>query len=202
MSFGFSIGDCLTALLFVKEIVTSLSESHGSAAELRELLKELSNLQHALDIIKHLPDDGLRQDSIRAIQQTATDCQAVLDKYAKDLDKYRRSLGYDQSNGKIKDAFRKLQWPWLMKKDVQALRNHIATYMAIMNAQIGLESLSGTISLSEQIQTNQHEAQETVDNLCSALSDRLVLQPTTRQDIGALTNADPLADLFHHKLKM
>ena len=141
MSFGYSVGDCLTAILFIKEIVVSLSKSHGSAAEFQELAKELTNLQYTLDVIKALPEDGESQDSIRAIKHTAIDCQAVLEEYAKRLAKYRKSLGNGESDGKVKDVVKKVRWTLSMKQDVQTLRAYLANHVATVNAQLGIRIL-------------------------------------------------------------
>ena len=141
MSFGFSVGDCLTAILFIKGIVASLSNTHGSVAEFQELTTELANLQHTLGVIQSLPESEGRQGSIKAIKHTATDCQAVLDKYVRKFTKYRQSLGAGESDGKVKDAVKKVRWTLSMKQDVQVFRAYVAQHVATVNAQLGLENL-------------------------------------------------------------
>jgi len=145
MSFGYSVGDCLTAILFIKEIIISLSDTHGSAAEFQELIKELGNLQGTLDVIKNLSENEGRQDSIKAIKNTASDCQAVLDEYGKKFAKYHRSLGAGESDGKIKDTVKKIRWTLSMKQDVQVFRAYVAQHVVTINAQLGLENLYVTI---------------------------------------------------------
>ena len=141
MSFGYSVGDCLTAILFIKEIVVSLSDSRGSAAESQELARELTNLQQTLNAIEHLPEGEDGQDGIKAVKHTATDCQAVLDKYGKKLEKYRRNLAAGKSDGVLKDAVKKVRWALSMKQDVQHFRAYMAQHVATVNVQLGLESL-------------------------------------------------------------
>lgn len=147
MSFGYSVGDCLTAILLIKEIVVSLSDTHGSAAEFQELIKELGNLHKTLDVIKNLPESESRQASIKAIKNTASDCQAVLDEYGKKFAKYHRSLGAGESDGKIKDTVKKIRWTLSMKQDVQVFRAYVAQHVATINAQLGLENLYVTIGV-------------------------------------------------------
>lgn len=141
MSFGFSVGDCLTAVLIIKDIVVSLSGSRGSASEFQELTKELSNLEHVLNVIKALPDDGSQYQNLDAIKQTATDCQSMLDRYATRLLKYQKSLGAGQSDGVVKDAAKKIRWTLSMKQDVQSMREYVAQHVATVNAQLGVEGL-------------------------------------------------------------
>jgi len=141
MSFGFSVGDCLTAVLIIKDIVVSLSDSRGSAPEYQELAKELSNLERALNVIKALPDDENQYPTLDTIKQTATDCQSVLDSYATRLLKYQKSLGTGQSDGVIKDAAKKIRWNLSMKHDIQSMREYVAQHVATLNLQLGVEGL-------------------------------------------------------------
>ena len=141
MSFGFSVGDCLRAALIIKDIVISFSSSRGSAAEYQELLREISNLEHILTLVKELPEDVIGHEEFESIARTSSDCQAVLNKYAVKFQKFRGSLGAGQSNGWIKDAARKVQWGLLMKHEVQTLRAYLSQHVATLNAQLGVESL-------------------------------------------------------------
>ena len=141
MSFGFSVGDCLTAALIIKDILISFSSSRGSVAEYQELLKEISNLEHILALVKELPKDVTRREEFESIERTSSDCQAVLNKYVVKFQKFHSSLEIGQSNGRIKDAARKVQWGLLMKQEVKSMRASLSQYVATLNAQLGVESL-------------------------------------------------------------
>ena len=92
MSFGFIVGDFLTAATLIENLISSLRGS--SVAEYRELILELHGLSRALSEIEHLKYGPGQEASINGIKVAALVCQHPLGEFAKKLKKFE-GLGVD-----------------------------------------------------------------------------------------------------------
>ena len=91
MSFGFAVGDFITAGKPIKDIITIF---HSLArSEYQELTLELYSLQRALDQIEHLEAQPERQMSFVGIKVAALICTHVLDEFAGKLKKFESGTG-------------------------------------------------------------------------------------------------------------
>ncbi len=143
MSFGFSVGDFLTAGKLISDIVTSLRAA--SIAEYRELICELHGLQRALHEIEHLKCISSQEAAVNGIKVAALMCQYPLDEFSAKLKKFER-LGFN--GGKthsrleiMKIWTRKLQWGFCMKEEVEKLRTYIVVHVGSLNMRLITQGL-------------------------------------------------------------
>src|SRR6266498_2213227 len=130
MSFGFSVGDFLTAASLIRDIVSSLRES--STTSYNELILELHGLQRALHEIEYLKCPPSQQAAVNGIRVAALMCQHPLDEFSRKLKKFD-GLGVDKGEklGKmemLKLWRRKLQWGFSMDEEVGKLRAYLAAH--------------------------------------------------------------------------
>jgi hypothetical protein len=102
MSFGFSVGDFLAVASLIKDVVVSLKDAGGAAADYQELIVELHGLQRALDSIEHLHvDPSIPQaENINNLKVTALGCRYVLEETLKKLRSYE-SLRLGQKSSSL-----------------------------------------------------------------------------------------------------
>ncbi len=143
MSFGFSVGDFLTAGRLISDIIASLRTA--SVSEYRELLLELHGLQRALYEIEHLKCSPGQEAAINGIKVAALMCQYALDDFSAKLKKFER-LGF--TGGKTRSNLetmkiwtRKLQWGFCMKEEVEKLRTYIVVHVGSLNMRLITQGL-------------------------------------------------------------
>jgi hypothetical protein len=118
MSFGFSVGDFISGLSLVRELIKALEDGAGSGQEYRDLIRELYALERALSEVKHLQVDESLQHQKNAIEQIACQCQDDISKFLSKIDKYQPSLRLHGSGNCLKGSLRKMQWALFQKEDV------------------------------------------------------------------------------------
>jgi hypothetical protein len=95
MSFGFSVGDFVTAGTLVSNIITCLSSSFlSSSSSFQELVIELGALKRGLDRIETLAaTTEAQQLQVDGIRLAALNCQSILNDFHGKLKRYNKSLG-------------------------------------------------------------------------------------------------------------
>jgi len=129
LTFG-AVGDFLSIALLIKDIVSALDESRGSAKAYRGLVHEITHLQKALEQVDHIyrrPDlpSGLR-DLISIVQTTISQvCDSLRTFHGRIGKRYGDSLAEGGSGNIFRDAAKKIQWK-LEEKDVDKFRAELA----------------------------------------------------------------------------
>lgn len=143
MSFGFSVGDFITAGRSISDIITSLRATPIS--EYRELILELHGLQRALHEIEHLECTPSQAAAVNGIKVAALNCQFALDDFDVKLKKFE-TLGI--KGGKtpskletMKIWTKKLQWGFCMKEEVEKLRTYIVVHVGSLNMRLITQGL-------------------------------------------------------------
>ncbi|KAK4905854.1 hypothetical protein LTR49_024900 [Elasticomyces elasticus] len=141
-TFGFSVGDLVTGIQLVCDIIQCLEDSAGSQAQYRGVVLTLSSLRLALQKASDCTSDV--NDRI-AIELVVKDCETTLNRFKSKIQKYEIRLGggVAVSNGSssIKALWRKIQWQLYSKKDVQVFQQEITAHVGALNiilASIGL----------------------------------------------------------------
>lgn len=139
MSFGFSVGDFITAANLIAQVVSALREAGGSASQYQHTTNKLGFLDRAIcDVNRLEPVEGL-EATLEAIKTTALNCQLLLLEYLEDIRKYDKSLGPAQSSGVMKDVFLKTKWKVTKKLEaVIKLEAEIVAYLGAINLLLGL----------------------------------------------------------------
>lgn len=141
MSFGFSVGDFLSAAILIKDIAICLQGTRGSASDYQELVDELYGLQLALDKIQQLKESAEQGDEIVSLKAAALSCRPLLENFLKKIAPYGKSLDRGQSAGSVRDAKRKVQWELTMKTDCQNLRMYLQMHTASLNMRLSIAGL-------------------------------------------------------------
>ena len=136
MSFGFSVGDFLTAGKLIADIVSSLRTCGGSAAEYQELMSELHSLEQALLNVERFLATEPPSLAMNTLKKAVLVCQYPLQEFYAKVSQFDASLGMGQSSGKVKDISRKLQWGWTKKEDVQKLRMYLSAHVETINMML------------------------------------------------------------------
>jgi hypothetical protein len=74
MSFGFSVGDFITAAELIGQVISALREVGGSASQYQHLTLKLGFLSRALRDVNRLEDAEGLQATVEAIKTTALSC--------------------------------------------------------------------------------------------------------------------------------
>ncbi|PQE06220.1 kinetoplast-associated kap protein [Rutstroemia sp. NJR-2017a BBW] len=139
MSFGFSVGDFITAVNLIAQVASTLREAGGAASQYQHVTSKLDFLDRAIRDVNRLePVPGL-EVTLEAIKTTALSCQVPLLKYLEDIRRYSTSLGAGKSSGVMKDVFLKMKWQVSKKLEAaMKLEAEIVAYLGAINLLLGL----------------------------------------------------------------
>lgn len=122
VGFGFSVGDFITALQLVGQVIDALREVGGAGQEHRELMHELYTLETALINVRRVEVDESLQGEVIALRQAASQCQFTIQNFLKKVQHYQPHLATGGSGSRMKDAWMKIRWAVCKKEDVGKLR--------------------------------------------------------------------------------
>lgn len=136
-TFGWSVGDCVSACILIKDVIVALDDSRGSAAEYQELCRELWSLDRALLEVHQLASSSEKTIELNAIQQTvgraAAQCKDCIDSFLKNIKGYQRPLQDGGSSSKFRDAVGKIRWSFTQKEEVAKFRAEINAHASAIN---------------------------------------------------------------------
>jgi hypothetical protein len=141
MSFGFSVGDFINVTILIKDIITCLKASGGSASEYQELMRELDGLQSALTGIEHLRASPDRTPTVNCIKVAALSCQYLLRDFLTKLETYGKSLAAGKTRGQVVDCTKKIKYEFVTKTEVQNLRIYLMMHTNSLNMRLLTEGL-------------------------------------------------------------
>jgi Fungal N-terminal domain of STAND proteins len=133
IGFGFSVGDFISGIQLVREVISSLQSSAGSALEYRTLIYELFALERALLEVKAIKFEDCEAAQLDALQCAATQCQSTIDRFRVKVRKYQPSLNAQGSGSKVRDSFRKIQWALCEKVDLEVFKAEIRGHASSIN---------------------------------------------------------------------
>ncbi|KAN0111055.1 hypothetical protein V8E51_007442 [Hyaloscypha variabilis] len=151
--FGFSIGDFVTGIGLIRDVIECLQASSSSTARYQSLMSELFTLERALLEVKKLaigdeqttPPERLALEALHgALRLAAVQCQDTISRLLGKVKKYDRHLSKNGSGSKWKDALRKVQWAILTDKDLEESRAEIrghATSITMLLTVTQLETM-------------------------------------------------------------
>lgn len=145
MSFGFSVGDFLTAAKLISEITTCLQSVGGAKSEYQELIEEFQSLQAALRHLDRLENDTGPSRTVDAIKYAALSCLRPLEEFLAKIKKYKAALDIWSKPCRVKGTVDKLKWTFGKKDDIQRLQAYLHIHVGTINmllAEHGLEQMS------------------------------------------------------------
>ena len=119
MAFSVSIGDFITTIDLIIEILGALDKTRGAAPQFQDLMATFESLKGALKATDAVDSNS---DISAAIKRTEGSIECFLGK----IEKYQPSLRVGGSKNKWKDAIRKIQWSLYQKDDVNNFRSEIS----------------------------------------------------------------------------
>ena len=117
----------------------------------------MSSLDSALTQVDKLKGQGDQAIAIAKIKCAALICRHPLEEFLAKINKYEKSLGLGNSDGKIKDAGRKLQYAFRKKDEVSKLRNYLTIHIGTINVLLLQQGLEKLDVASEMTDKNQEE---------------------------------------------
>jgi len=132
-----SVGDCITISILIKDVVSALDNSRGSAAEYQELCRELWSLDKALLEVAQLSENTSDVVQLNALQQSvgraATQCKECIVGYLDKIKAFNRTLRDGGSGSRVRDAYGKIKWSLAQKDELVKFRSEIAAHGSAIN---------------------------------------------------------------------
>jgi hypothetical protein len=131
--FGISVGDFISSIELIHDVVEALKESNGSSANFQELIRELYSLERALLAVKALETLPNQHCELGAIKQAAAQCQITVDTFLQKNRKFYPTLGAAGSQHKWKGVLHKIKWRVYRKDDVDEFRAALGGHTSCIN---------------------------------------------------------------------
>ena len=147
--FGFSVGDFITGIQLVRDVITSLQASGGSSSEYQALAMELFSLERALLEVKALKSLDSQPEKLEALKCAASQCQHTIDRFMTKIQKFQSSLTAQGSGSRWRDGLRKIQWAMCKKEDIATFKAEISGHAVAINLLVATAQLSVPIFLDD-----------------------------------------------------
>jgi len=141
--FGFSVGDFLAVTELTWKVVQALRETAGSVPEVRLLLETLTSFQRAISTCQTLALEWaqLRDGEITIAERSVENgvnhqlrlCREKLDRLAKTMEPYTRSLMKQKGTRTTRDQMTKIKWIF-RKEEAENLQRDLLTHVYALEA--------------------------------------------------------------------
>lgn len=147
LTFG-SVGDIISVAAIIKDIITTLSDTRGAAAEYQRTIGDLQNLYHVLLKLDMLAKECERRgDSISeglTARLKAQDCRILAENFFEKVQKYNSSLRKDGSGNMAKDAYWKPHWRMTHRDCVEQFRKDVQLQIQFITMLLWTEAQYGS----------------------------------------------------------
>lgn len=130
LAFG-AVGDFIAVIALIKDIITALDDSRGSAKDYRDVVHSLEILQRTVEQVSKIYDDhGVAKDlsDLRILAMNSVSrIQQGLKAFRDGNRKFESSLGTGAKKNVFQDVVRKIQWSF-EEKDVNKFRDEMKGY--------------------------------------------------------------------------
>jgi len=131
--FGFSVGDFVTGINLLKNVIDALKDCGESTAEYRGLTKDLENLMTTLCQVQHLEFDESLLSERDALYKAASYVQGIIEQFLDKNQKFHDPLSIGGSGSRVRDAWKKVQWALCKKEDVAKFREQLRDCIGTIN---------------------------------------------------------------------
>ena len=135
--FGFSVGDCISVCILIKDAIRALDSTRGSSAEYQEIVRELWTLDRALLEVVSLAQSFETTAELNALshtaRRTAEQCKTCIEGFLGGLKGHERALREGGSGSKIKDIKGKLGWALCGRENLARFRAEINGHSSAIN---------------------------------------------------------------------
>lgn len=143
LTFG-AVGDFIAVCSLIKEIVTALDHTRGSASEFRDLRSQLeilaTTVQEAESLFNHASQHNVLFGLRSVALQTTTQIRNSIDRFKNHVAKFGPSLSTGGSGNRVRDTGRKVQWRF-KKGDVEKFQGELATYSSTLQILLQIASM-------------------------------------------------------------
>lgn len=142
-TFGYSVGDALTAIVIITRIIQTLRDTKESRSEYQHLLSDLNNLKlvfEELECFKSTADSAIERSNKNAICGLASEYGGKLQELLDRVSKFDQSLGARSIAGVFRGSQRKIQWAFFVKKEVPTWRGQIAVMIATIQLLVQMHT--------------------------------------------------------------
>ncbi|KAI8212040.1 hypothetical protein K4K52_009008 [Colletotrichum sp. SAR 10_76] len=143
LAFG-AVGDFIAVIALIKDIITALDDSRGSAKDYRDVVHSLEILQRTVEQVNKIYDDhGVAKDlsDLRILaMNSAGRIQQGLEAFRDRNRKYGNSLGAGAKRNVLRDAVRKIQWSF-EEKDVMKFRDEMKGYTVSLSMLLDVTTI-------------------------------------------------------------
>lgn len=141
MSFGFSVGDILTASGLVVELYKTLQDSDYSSY--KDFSSELELLDRALTEASEMAkstDHTLMIDLFNAVSFEANECRRRIKNFFEKTEKFRKSQEHQTNNG-LKSTWMRIHFQMFRQDDIQQLRDSLRQSSQAIILILGMSNL-------------------------------------------------------------
>jgi len=140
--FGFSVGDCISICLLIKDTIKALDSVHGAKAEYKAVIRELWALDRALldvvnlqETIGHGNSNTKELNALFVTVGTAVqECKGSIKSFLGTIKGYEGSLDGGDGNGSLWSGVRgKISWALLRKDDLKKFRAEVNARSSAIN---------------------------------------------------------------------
>ena len=129
VGFGFSVGDFVSGISLVRNLIKALQDSGGSSREYLELIAELRSLENAFVQVKAQYGDVQLPEQRTALDQAVQACQESIDDFLRTITKYHQHLNIHGTSSTARDALRKIQWHLTKATELVNFRSRISVHV-------------------------------------------------------------------------
>lgn len=154
MSFGWSVGDLVTAISLIVDVANSLREVHGAKSDYQATISSLEGLLSALEFINKgvgLPLNAISSQANQA--KSLAESQVALIKQPVDnfvnevKPKYDKYMGENSAKKFLYGAHRKVKWAMFVVERVDSLKRQIDLPLATLHL-LRTENVMSVLPLS------------------------------------------------------
>jgi hypothetical protein len=135
--FGFSVGDCISVCILIKDAIQALDSSRGSSAEYQEVIRELWALDRALLEVVNLAQSFETTVELNALSHTARrsaeQCKSCIETFLGRIKEYERALREGGSGNKFRDVKGKMSWALCGREHLVKFKTEINGHSSAIN---------------------------------------------------------------------
>ena len=135
--FGFSVGDCISVCILIKDTIYALDSCRGSSAEYQEVIRELWALDRALLEVVNLAQSFDTTAELNALshtaRRTAEQCKSCIEGFLDRIKEYEGTLREGGSGNKLRDVKGKVCWALCGREHLGKFRAEINGHSSAIN---------------------------------------------------------------------
>ncbi|CAN9225294.1 unnamed protein product [Alternaria alternata] len=163
VTFG-AVGDIISVVLLVKDLVTTLDEARGSKAEYQAVIRELWLLDRTLleiDLLTRQHGDGATPE-LRSLCETAkravSRCNDLISTFSQRIQRYQNTLDQSQKKDRLRELGDAIRWRVGEKEALEHFRTEIAGVTSSLQMLMTMASFT-------RLEVNRKETNNKLDDV-------------------------------------